>query len=65
MNSALHLSSVFDPAEQLDFVLKMTTFRHIPTYAHSIMVSKIALCLTEYLLSENPHCFVGCIGIDG
>ena len=65
VNSAMHLSSVFESAEQLDFVLKMTTFRHIPTYAHSIMVSKIALCLTKYLISEDPQCFVGCIGIDG
>ena len=65
VNSAMHLSSVFQSAEQLDFVLKMTTFRHIPTYAHSIMVSKIALCLTEYLISEKPHCFVGCLGMDG
>jgi len=65
VNSAMHLSSAFKPDEQLDFVKELTTFRHIPTYAHSIMVSKIALCLTEYLITENPSCFVGCLGIDG
>ena len=63
LNSALHLSSTFKPDEQLDFVKEMTTFRHIPTYAHSIMVSKIAQRLTEFLISDSPQCFVGCLGI--
>ena len=63
LNSALHLSSAFKPDEQLEFVEKMTTLRHIPTYAHSLMVSKIARLLTEHLILENPQCFVGCLGI--
>ena len=65
LNSALHLSSALKPDEQLDFVKEMTTFRHIPTYAHSIMVSKIAQRLTEYLISKSPGSFVGCLGICG
>ena len=58
-----NLRGIFRPAEQLDFILKMTTFRHIPTYAHSITVGKIASCLTEFLAAENPACFVGCMDI--
>ena len=65
LDSALHLSSAFKPDEQLDFVKELTVFRHIPTYAHSIMVSKIAVRLTEYLITESPQCFVGCLGIPG
>ena len=63
VSSAKHLSTVFESAEQLDFVLKMTTFRHIPTYAHSIIVSRIAFCLTRFLIRQNPRCFVGFMGI--
>ena len=58
-----NLSAMFKPAEQLDFILKMTTFRHIPTYAHSIVVGKIASCLTEFLAVRNPDYFVGFMDI--
>ena len=63
INSAKNISSAFEPDEQLDFVLNMTTFRHIPTYAHSIMVARIATCLTKYLTKKNPQSFVGSFGI--
>jgi response regulator RpfG family c-di-GMP phosphodiesterase len=58
------LSGIFKPAEQIDFIIKMTTFRHIPIYAHSIMVGKIASCLTEYLAKKNSGCFIGCMDIE-
>jgi response regulator RpfG family c-di-GMP phosphodiesterase len=58
-----NLANVFQPSEQINFILKMTTFRHIPTYAHSIMVGKIASCLTGFLIVRNPGCFVGCMEI--
>jgi len=60
---AKEISDVFTPDEQLDFILKMTTFRHIPTHAHSIMVSKTALLLTRFLIDMNPEIFIGCMGI--
>jgi len=63
VNSAQHLSTVLESTEQLDFILKMTTYRHIPTYAHSIMVGKIAYCLTKFLIKMNPQCFIGNIDI--
>ena len=61
--SAKYLSKVLDPSEQLDFVMKLTTYRHVPTYAHSIVVGKIASCLTRYLAKEHPGSFIGFIGI--
>ena|GEM_PF-2020474 len=64
-NFASNLSDIFAPKEQLDFVLKMSTYRHIPTYAHSIVVGKIAVILTKYLIANEPECFVGMIDITG
>ena len=58
-----NLNIIFDPTEHFDFILKMTTFRHIPTYAHSILVSKVAVLLTEELLARKPACFIGCLDI--
>ena len=63
LNSVKHISSALGPTDQLDFVLKLTTLRHIPTCAHSIMTGKIAAYLTEYLIRKNPRCFVGFFGI--
>ena len=60
---AKSLSIIFDPVEQFEFILKMTTYRHIPTYAHSIMVGKIAALLTKLLIDRDPGYFVGCLGI--
>ena len=63
VDSARHLSIVFNPTEQLEFVMRLTTYRHIPTYAHSIMVGKIASCLTRHLATKNPDCLIGFFGI--
>jgi len=60
---ALDMGEILDPMEQLDFVLKLTSFRNITTYAHSIMVSKIAVCLTKFLIEENPEILVGCMDL--
>ena len=54
----------FEITEHLNFILKMTTFRHIPTHAHSIMVGRIAAFLTKTLIEKNPACFIGCMDID-
>ena len=60
---AEQFNEIFKPAEQVDFILKMTIYRSIPLYAHSIMAGKIATFLTELLISQNPACFIGCLGI--
>ena len=56
-------NDIFEPAEHVDFLLKMTICRSIPMYAHSIMTSKIAVFLTEILIRQKPVCFIGCLGI--
>ncbi len=35
---------------------------HPPTYIHSVMVAKIANCLTGHLIPRHPELFVGCQG---
>jgi len=60
---AEQFNEIFKPAEQVDFILKMTICRSIPMYAHSIMVGIIASFLTKQLIEKNPACFVGCLGI--
>ena len=57
------LSEIFEPEEQLDFILRMSTYRHIPTYAHSIIVGRIAAVLTRHLAETEPGLFVGCLDI--
>jgi len=60
---ASQFNDIFAPDEHIDFLLKMTICRSIPMYAHSIMVGKIAVFLTEILIGKNPACFIGCLGI--
>jgi len=60
---AENLSGIFTPTEQIDFIIKMTTYRHIPTYAHSAIVGKIASCLTKRLVESNPGAFAGFLDI--
>jgi len=59
-----NLSDIYDPGEQMDFIVKMTTFRHIPTYAHSIMVGKISEYLAERLFADDPGHFIGIPGVE-
>jgi len=60
---AADMSEVLEPMEQLDFVLKLTTFRNITTYAHSTMVGKLAVCLTKFLVDKSPEIFIGCLDL--
>ena len=62
---AINLSDILPPEEQVEFTLKMTTFRHIQTYAHSIMVGKISTVITKHLIANRPDYFIGCKDITG
>jgi len=59
---AKNVCALFDPADHLNLVLKMTTFRNIPTYAHSICVGKIAAFLAGRILARDPGFFNGIPG---
>jgi len=63
-NFVSNLDEVFGPAEHVDFVTSMSIPRHIPTYAHSIIVGKIALVLTKHLIKNEPEYFTGFMGIE-
>jgi len=60
---AVNLSDILSPVEQMDFVLKMSVYRHIPTYAHSIVTGKIAQSLAKHLVESSPEYFTGCMGL--
>lgn len=45
-----------------EFGLKVMAGFHPPTYIHSIMVARIAVCIAEYLMKSNPELFVGVCG---
>jgi len=51
------LSELLEPKELLGFVLEMTVYRNIPTYAHSLTVGKIAACLAKFLAERNAGYF--------
>lgn len=60
---AKNASEILISTGYLQLVLKTTTYRHIPTYAHSIMVSKIACALTTAILRTHPEAFIGMLDI--
>lgn len=45
-----------------EFGLKVMAGFHPPTYIHSIMVARIAVCIAEYLMKASPELFVGVLG---
>lgn len=62
---ANNMTDVYSPLEHMRLVLKLTTHRHIPTYAHSIMVGEVAACLVRALMERHPEAFIGLPGIAG
>ncbi|MCL2350158.1 MAG: HD domain-containing protein [Defluviitaleaceae bacterium] len=45
-----------------DSILSLTTYAHLPTYVHSVMVSKVTIILAEHFLKHNPEYFAGMYG---
>ncbi len=54
----LSLSSM-DNVANLDILLSLTVFRHPPTYAHSVMVAKIAYIIAKHIAKHYPEKFIG------
>ncbi len=48
----------------LKLLLSMTVFRHIPTYAHSVMVAKMSYTIVEYLIKYMPKTLIGLPGVN-
>ncbi len=63
-NFAVGSNFLFDDYSYLKTVLSMTVFRHPPTYAHSVMVAKIAFVIVEYIAKYHPEELVGLPGFN-
>jgi len=57
-----YLSTVLDFEEFLDLLLSITTYSHLSTYVHSVMVYNIVKILTNYFTLRKPELFVGMCG---
>ncbi len=58
-NFASGSKGYYDDLEYVKLLLSLTVFRHPPTYAHSVMVAKIAFVITKYMLEHCPDYFIG------
>ncbi len=47
--------NIFDDITYLKLLLKLTVFRHVPTFVHSVMVAKIACAITDYIIHFAPE----------
>ncbi len=47
--------NVFDDLTYLKLLLKLTVFRHVPTFVHSVMVAKVACIITDYIIHFEPE----------
>lgn len=57
-------AELLPPDVHFQLIVKLTTFRHIPTYAHAITVSKLSGCIAAALVNKNPEQFIGLLGIE-
>lgn len=47
-----------------DRLFSLTIKIHLPTYAHTKMVTKLSLMLADYLYDHRPDYFLGCSGLE-
>ncbi len=64
-NFAFGSNTIFDDYSYLKMLLSITVFRHPPTYAHSVMVAKIAFVIVEYIAKYYPQFLADLPGING
>ncbi len=58
-NFALGSHKLLDDYVYIKMLLSLTVFRHPPTYAHSVMVSKISFTIVEYIIKHHPDKLIG------
>jgi HD-GYP domain len=59
---AANAATFIPQREHMQLILQLTTYMHIPLYAHSITVSRIARLAMETLLLKNPSALIGLCG---
>ncbi len=57
-NFAIGSFNAFDDVTYLKLLLKLTVFRHVPTFVHSVMVAKISCTITDFLIKFAPESFL-------
>ncbi len=62
-NFAATSFNVVDDTRYFALLLSLTIYRHAPTYAHSVMVAKIAHVITAHIAKHCPKKFIGMPGI--
>ncbi len=62
-NFAVSCNIVYDDLAYLKMLLSLTVFRHKPTYVHSVMVAKISVIITEFLIENQPKILMDLPGI--
>lgn len=53
---------LWDEQSYIRTVLRLTTFSHLPTYVHSVMVGALMRLLAEYFIDRDPSLLVGMRG---
>ncbi|MCL2235574.1 MAG: hypothetical protein FWB98_03910 [Defluviitaleaceae bacterium] len=53
------MTEVMEYEDALDWILKFTTYTHLPTFVHSVMVRDLTNIISQYLLKQNPELFIG------
>ncbi len=57
-NFAIGSFNAFDDITYLKLLLKLTVFRHSPTFVHSVMVAKISCTIADYIIKFEPEKFL-------
>ena len=53
---------ILDFDESVEFILSLTTYTHLPTYVHSMMVQEMSKIIASHIMSANPEYFIGMCG---
>jgi len=56
---AKHAGRLLDIDEYLGLLLRFTSYSHLPTYVHTVMVRDLAVILAEYFMQHSPELYIG------
>ncbi|MCL2854687.1 MAG: hypothetical protein FWE21_03615 [Defluviitaleaceae bacterium] len=56
---AKYMTNVLSFEEALDQILDFTTYTHLPTHVHSLMVRDLTIVMARYFIQQQPQLFIG------
>ena len=56
------MGEVLDFEESVELILSLTTYTHLPTYVHSMMIQDLSKIIAGHILQAKPDYFVGMCG---